>query len=161
MTSHRARIKDTVQRCWPIVGRPATRVGQHVRVGPVPVAGSPAGRPGSVLTDSPTSFWALYDDKVEKYEQVVTMIRDFFYHERLPSQKAWGQELDRLKLHSHYPSLVEAGCAVDLTTAEFLRPPAELLRAMPENCPLPANPKGHLKNPDLALLEGPTPAQPL
>jgi signal transduction histidine kinase len=82
---------------------------------------------------------ALFDDKVEKYEQVLGMMREFFNHEELPTQMAWQQLLNRVKPGSHYQSLLEEGYGSLQTGAQLMHPSPALLEAMATNCVLSPN----------------------
>jgi len=78
------------------------------------------------------------DDRVEKYEQVVVLAREFFIQNAAPSQAQWRQLLDRLKLPLNYSGLMGLGYGFFLpaepspgaesewtarAAAEFPRPP--------------------------------------
>ena len=80
---------------------------------------------------------SLFDTRVEKYEQVMGMFRDFFYYEKLPSQTAWGQMLDRVKPLGHYQSLLEVGYGISLRGSELLNPSPALVQTLPTNCVFP------------------------
>jgi CHASE1-domain containing sensor protein len=82
---------------------------------------------------------ALFNAEVEKYEQAVGRIAEFFNQEEMPSQNAWLQLMDRLKLYSHYPSLLEAGYGVLQKGSELMQPSPILRQAIPANCVFPAH----------------------
>jgi signal transduction histidine kinase len=81
---------------------------------------------------------ALYDARIEKYEQGLGAVREFFNQGGFPSQLEWSQLLDRLKPLSHYISLLEVGCGIYLTGSQLANPEPALGKAMPTNCVFPA-----------------------
>ena len=55
------------------------------------------------------------DDQIEKYEQGLALIREFFVQNELPTQSQWQQLLERLKLTVNCPGLVALGYVPRLT----------------------------------------------
>jgi len=77
------------------------------------------------------------DDRMEKYEQVLVLAREFFSQNNLPSQTQWRQLLDRLKLPVNYRGLMGLGYLPGLAAALPPGASPELPAAIGANSPLP------------------------
>jgi signal transduction histidine kinase len=75
----------------------------------------------------------LLDDRVEKCEQALGLMRELFNLVELPSQVEWRQLLDRIKLPTNNPGLVQVGYAPRLTSAQLAAPSSALRAAMGTN----------------------------
>ena len=70
------------------------------------------------------------DDRVEKYEQCVSILREYFLYHEYPTQIGWRQMVDRLKLSVNYKAMVEVGYAPKLKNVHLSQPASNLIEAI-------------------------------
>jgi signal transduction histidine kinase len=79
------------------------------------------------------------DDRIEKYEQSLMLVRELFVDIPKPSETQWRQCLGRLKLEVNSPGLIEIGYAPWVLQDQLTPPPPALLAAISTNEALATN----------------------
>ncbi len=79
------------------------------------------------------------DDRIEKYEQSLMLVRELFVEIPRPSDLQWRQCLGRLKLEVNSPGLIEIGYAPWVLQDQLTPPPSALLAAISTNDVLATN----------------------
>ena len=100
-----------------------------------------AGQADQVRFDTLTHFMQeRLDDRVEKYEQMVVLVREFFIRNDLPSRTQWLQLVGRLRLPLNYPGLHGLGYAPRLTGRQLRSPSPDLLSVLGDGALSRSNP---------------------
>ena len=93
-----------------------------------------AARVDQVRFDTLTHFMQeRLDDRMEKYEQTVVLVREFFIRNGLPSRTQWLQLVDRLRLPLNCPGIQGLGYAPRLVGRQLDSPSPNLRAALGEN----------------------------